>query len=223
MRTDTSQDSEGAHSPAREEAAAKTYEGKMWELWKYKTLRRNLLVLVLCWAACSFGFYMLVYILKYIKGNIFVNAYAAAFAETAGKLSTVIALHYAPLKRVFLISLSLSLIGILLLIVFGQNGTWVPLMLLIAKFGLSQAFVTSYLSVVLLYPTILASTTMGICNLLARVATTMAPMAAEIKAPFGLAILFVVVGSALLASQFLVMPAKPDSNRAAKVPDDEVQ
>ena len=63
---------------------------------------------------------------------------------------------------------------------------------------------------------------MGICNLLARVATTMAPMVAEIKAPFGLIILLVVVGSALVASQFLEIPAKSDSNRAAKVPEDEV-
>ena len=66
----------------------------------------------------------------------------------------------------------------------------------------------SYLGIVLLYPTILASTAMGICNLLARVATIMSPMVTEVKSPINLLILFVIVGVAFLASQCLILPQK---------------
>merc|ERR1712062_221969 len=100
-----------------------------------------------------------------------------------GKLSTIVVLQYASLKRVFLVSFSLSLTGIFLLIVFSGSDSWIPLMLLIAKFGLSQAFVAAYLSVVLLYPTILVSTAMGVCNLFARISTITAPLVAEVKTP----------------------------------------
>ena len=71
----------------------------------------------------------------------------------------------------------------------------------------------AYLSVVLLYPTILASTAMGVCNLLARVATILAPAAAELKSPINLLILFVIAGLALLASQCLTVP---NSKKAEK-------
>lgn len=49
----------------------------------------NLLMLMLCWMACSFGFYMLAYTLKYLEGSIFFNAYASSIAEIVGKLSTI--------------------------------------------------------------------------------------------------------------------------------------
>ena len=64
------------------------------------------------------------------------------------------------------------------------------------------------MGIVLLYPTILASTAMGICNLLARVATIMSPMVTEVKSPINLLILFVIVGVAFLASQCLILPQK---------------
>ena len=170
-------------------------------MWKYRTLRINLFVLMLCWMACSFGFYMLAFVLKYLNGSIFVNAYVSSFAEIAGKTSTMPILRCgASLKRVFFVSFGLSLLGVLLLIALRSNDTWIPFMLLIAKFGLSQAFVVSYLGIVLLYPTILASTAMGICNLIARVATIMSPMVTEVRSPLNLLILLAVVGVAFLAS-----------------------
>ena len=178
------------------------------ELWHYRTLRFNLIVLMICWMACSFGFYMLAYVLKYLQGSIFLNAYASSFAEIVGKTSTMLVLKCASLKRVFLISFGLSLLGIVLLIILSQNDQWIPLMLLLAKFGLSQAFVVSYLSIVLLYPTILSSTAMGICNLLARVSTIMSPLVTEVRSPLNLLILFIIVGVAFLASQCLILPQK---------------
>jgi len=185
---------------------AKVYEGKMSELWYYKPLRYNLFVLMLCWMACSFGFYMLTFVLKYLNGSIFVNAYASSFAEIIGKLSTIFFLQYTSLKRVFLISFSLATVGTFLLILFSDNDLWIPVILLIAKFGFSQAFVAAYLSIVLLYPTVLASTAMGVCNLLARVATIMAPIVAEVKAPLNLVILLAIAVLALLVSQCLTVP-----------------
>ena len=79
-------------------------------------------------------------------------------------------------------------------------------MLLIAKFGFSQAFVAAYLSIVLIYPTILASTAMGVCNLLARTSSVMAPIVAEVEAPINLLILLSITGVALVASQCLRVP-----------------
>lgn len=190
---------------------AKAYEGKISELWIYKTLRYNLFVLMICWMACSFGFYMLSYVLKYLHGSIFVNAYASAIAEIVGKLSSIILLRFMSLKRVLLIAYGTAAIGTVLLITFSTSAAWIPLMLLIAKFGFSQAFVAAYLGVILLYPTILTSTAMGVCNLLARVASITAPLVAEVRSPLNLTILLVIAGFALLSSQCLTIPAQKAS------------
>lgn len=197
------------------ETDAKAYEGKIWELWHYKSLRYNLFVLVFCWMACSFGFYMLNFVLKYLQGSIFFNAYASSVAEIVGKLSTIIVLHYTSLKRTFFISFTLALFGTILLILFSQKSAWIPVMLLIAKLGFSQAFVAAYLSIILIYPTILASTAMGICNLLARVSSVMTPIVAEIEAPINLVILVSIAGVALTASQCLRV-SDQQSNRTTK-------
>ena len=159
-----------------------------------------------CWMACSFGFYMLAYVLKYLEGSIFFNAYASSAAEIIGKLSTIFVLQCASLKRGLLISFGTGLLGIFLLIFFSDSESWIPLMFFIAKFGLSQAFVIVYLSVIFLYPTILSQTAMGACNLLARIATIMAPLIAEVRSPINLIVLFIICGAGLIASQCMIMP-----------------
>ena len=107
----------------------------MWELWHYNILRYNLLILMFCWISSSFGFYMLAYILKYLNGNIFVNSYFSATGEILGKLSLIPILRYTSLKRVFLICWSTAVIGTLFLIIFSNNETLIPIMLMIARFG----------------------------------------------------------------------------------------
>ena len=90
----------------------------MWELWHYRILRINLLVLIVCWMACSFGFYMLAYVLKYLNGNIFLNAYSVSAGEIIGKLTTIPLLRCTSLKRVFLIAFGTGSLGVLLLVLF---------------------------------------------------------------------------------------------------------
>lgn len=157
--------------------------------------------------ACSFGFYMISYYLKYLDGSIFLNAYVSAVAEILGKLSTIVVMKYASLKRVFLYGYGLALFGIFFLITISPDSAniWIPLVLLIFKFGISQAFVVAYLGIILLYPTILTSTAMGICNMLARIASISAPLVAEVRDPINLLILFAICGVAFIGSQCLII------------------
>lgn len=80
---------------------------------------------------------MLGYVLKYLDGSIFLNTYASSVAEFFGKISTVLVLKYMSIKRVFFVSFGMSLVGIFLLICLSTNESWIPVMLLITKFGLS--------------------------------------------------------------------------------------
>uniref|UniRef100_A0A7S3HVQ1 Major facilitator superfamily (MFS) profile domain-containing protein n=1 Tax=Favella ehrenbergii TaxID=182087 RepID=A0A7S3HVQ1_9SPIT len=179
----------------------KVFKGKLSELWHYRTLRWNLLILVFCWSACSMGFYVLAYVLKYLNGSIFLNAYSSSFGEILGKLSTVFLLRCISIKRVFLLAFGVSSVGMMLLILCGDNDELVPWILGFARIGFSQAFVAAYLGAILYYPTILASSAIGVCVTISKSATILAPIIAEVDAPINLIILLVIAVSACVVSQ----------------------
>ena len=186
----------------------------MFELWQYKGLRNNLIVITFCWASCSFGYYMLAFVLKYLHGNIFLNAYSSGAGEILGKLSNIPILRCTDLKRVFLIAFGSATMGTMLLLIFKQSDSLTPFLLILAKFGFSQAFPASYLSIMFIYPTILAGTAMGVCVTVAKIVSVMAPMVAEVHSPLNLIILMTLGAITTVISQFLVL--RPQGNTDSK-------
>lgn len=162
-----------------------------------------MIVLILCWCTCSIGYYVLAYVLKYLNGNVFLNGYASAAGEIAGKLSTIPILKYFSLKRVFLLAFGMCIMSLTLLMLFIESDTLTPFLVLMNRFWFSLGYVLSYLSVILLYPTILASTASGFCVLSSKGVTIFAPMIAELRPPINLVIVLSVSISAAIASQFL--------------------
>ena len=80
---------------------------------------------------------MLAYVLKYLEGSIFTNAYTSSAGEIIGKLSTIPLLRYISLRRVALIAFGMGALGSLLLIIAGDNESLVPWILVIARLGFS--------------------------------------------------------------------------------------
>jgi hypothetical protein len=71
-----------------------------------------------------------------------------------------------------------SLIGSILLLYTMKNKNlhhFIPLTLMISKFGVSAAFNMSFIASVQLIPTIFTATVFGYCNVMARLATVLAP------------------------------------------------
>ena len=179
------------------------YEGTLAELCTYRILRTNLIVISFCWSSTSVGFYGLAYVIKYLNGNIFLNAYSISAGEVFGKLSTICLLRCMSLRQILLLAFSISSFGLLLIIIFAENEALMPWLLGLARVGVSQAFVALYLSIVLFYPTILASTAIGVCVTVGKAATTFAPMIAEAPAPANLIIVMILTVLAAIVSQFL--------------------
>lgn len=173
-------------------------------------------MLCVCWMSTSFGFYMLAYVLKYLNGSIFLNAYSSSAGEIIGKLSTIPLLRCISLRQVFLIAFTMASGGTLLLLIFRDAEGWIPMILVIARFGFSQAFVASYLSFILVYPTILTSTAIGIAVTMSKCATIFAPVIAEVESPKNLIILLSISVTALIVSQCLQLGEKGSPKSSAK-------
>ena len=79
----------------------------------------------------------------------------------------------------------------------------VPCCLFVMNFGTSATFGNLYLGHMDLFPIVFSSTSMGICNIIARSITAAAPIIAEIPEPTPEIIFTILCGIALVLSLFI--------------------
>ena len=193
------------------------YEGKLSELCKYQTLRVNLIITTLKWVVMTIGYFMVNFLLKYLAGNIYTNSYTTGCGEIVGKLTAGYMIYRFGLKKLYLVAFGLGIAGLLLMLAFINFGAMTPYLVFVTKFGYSMGFVGVYFNIVLLFPTILKSSSMGFCNLLGRIAGMCAPIIAELPPPINLIIWLVATIIALIASQFLIDPKTERGNSESEL------
>ena len=163
--------------------------------------RQNLMILVFIWCTLSFSYFNVGFVLKYLQGDLFKNVYASSISEIIAKASSSFILLYVGLKPLFGITFGLTLIGSLALIFLGsENEFLVSAMVLVAKFGISVGWVGAYMGPILLFPTTIVSTGIGICNVLARASAMLAPIVAEQRAPIPMVSIAILAPIAFMLS-----------------------
>jgi len=175
---------------------------------KDKALLCNLILMTIFWTSSSFNYYIITFYLKYIPGNIYVNTSLACVSEVIAYICSGFVMNTFGVKLSFMISFIVAAVGgILLVIFFNAEGALIAVFVLFAKFGISFAFNISYLATPKMFPTILASTAFGICNVFARFSTVLSPLIAELPDPVPMSIFSVMcIASALLP--LLLRPVK---------------
>jgi MFS family permease len=138
----------------------------------------------------AFAYYLIAFELKYLHGNIYINACVTCVAEIFGKLMAGLMIVKIGLKPLYFVSFFIAAVGTALLIFF-PNGSelHMSIFIMITRFGASMAIVGASLGTVLIIPTQLVSTAMGICNAFARTLAMLAPLIAEMAQPTPLVIL----------------------------------
>jgi len=138
--------------------------------------------MIMLWSVSSLNYYLISYLLKYVPGNIYVNNTVSITSDIAANmLAGVLYKIFGP-KVAFCLSYSVSAVGGLLIALTSADNTYlIAFFVLLAKFGISFAFSMVYMLTPKLFPTQLTATAFGLCNLIARFVTIMAPMLAELK------------------------------------------
>ena len=121
--------------------------------------------------------------MKYIPGNIYVNTAVSCASEIVANIISGVIVKVVGIKRAFIVSYVVAGVGGLLLTFMFDKESIMPVFVLLSKFGIACAFNTSYLTTPMVFPVILTSTAFGICNVVARFATILAPIVAEVKYP----------------------------------------
>ena len=180
-------------------------DSSLGNLIKNNTHRHNLLLYIMTWICASFTFYLTYFLLKYLKGDVYLNCVVAALSEMAGYLISGKYYNRLGIKRSYLLYFSMGFIGSLLYLSLSHlHENLVPILLLFTVYGISASCMTNWLSNARLFPVIYASSTHGIASFFARLTNIMVSQVAELDHPIPLYFIsgFCLIG--LIVSQFMI-------------------
>ena len=175
--------------------------------------------MVMVWVSSSFCYYMISFQLKYLQGSIWINGTMSSISEVIAYGTSGMIFNYLGLKLTIYISYTLSIIGMICLIIFPNSSQLLlALYILGSKYGVAQTFNAAYVGNQYLFTLHQVSSTFAIGNFFARFTTIFAPYIAELKPETISQWVFVgVTAAAFLSSLFIV-----DTGRGrAKVTDHE--
>lgn len=180
----------------------------MRELFEDKDLVFNLFAMSCIWSICSFSFYLGKFQLKHVAGDVFRNSFFSSIADTLAKPVGFYLYRKLQAKRALSFLFTLSLIGSIPVIFSetasqGYNDYVVPACLFVMNFGTSAIFGNLYIGHMDLFPVVFSNTSMGICNILARLCTVFAPIVAEIDEPTPEIIFSILVATAIIITLFI--------------------
>lgn len=77
--------------------------------------------MIFMWCSASFNYYLIGFLLKYLPGNMFQNAFSSVFSEIAGYVIGGLLYKMIGTRKSMLISLIISFTGGILIVFFGRD------------------------------------------------------------------------------------------------------
>ena len=143
---------------------------------KQRSVITQLILLAYAWSSCSFCYYMIGFLLKYLPGDIYDNTYAAQLSEIIGFFLASIIYAKLDLKPSFFLGYSIAIIGGILIIFVGDNHTeLMPIFVIMAKFGICISFQLVFIATILCFPADFGGRAFGFCNFFSRGVSIGAP------------------------------------------------
>lgn len=145
--------------------------------------------------------------MKKIKGDIIWNTISSQTAGSIADLSSGAIYYFLGPKRALASMYAMSAIGSLLLLTqFQSNDTsYIPLLIMVSRYGISASFNMVFIAFVQLTPTVLAATIFGLCNVTGRAITALAPLVAELDDSTSMTINACGATFAAISSLFLIV------------------
>ena len=134
-------------------------------------MRCNFLVMMFVWCATSSSFYIVSFMQKYTKGDLFFNMISLEMTEITALVFLVFILAKLGLRRALMVAHLTACVGVILLAIF-ENAVeaLIPVFIMLITLGFGSSFSTIYAANVI-FPVEYATQTLGYCNTAARFLT----------------------------------------------------
>jgi len=112
-----------------------------------KIMRRNFFIMLFIWICVSTSYYITNFILKYLKGDIFLNSSVSALSEVVSICVAGYIYIKLGVKKALSTAFILGFIGAAIIGVFqSQVESYIWVFVLLTRFGIGSAFGMIYLS-----------------------------------------------------------------------------
>ncbi len=103
--------------------------------------------MIYMWSAVSFSYFMIIFQLKYIPGNVYVNNMSSSLSEMVANILAGFLYKYLSIKKSLIVCFSVALLGGALILFLGvENVHWIPVFITLAKGGIAANFTIIYIA-----------------------------------------------------------------------------
>ncbi|XP_070134312.1 organic cation transporter protein [Drosophila bipectinata] len=167
------------------QARTPTKKGTLIDLFRTPYLRMKTIFMANDWIVVCMVYYGMSQYMSKLGGNIFLNNLIAASVGIPGTCLCVVMTKFLGRRLTLILSNSLSAVGLMLLVFLTKQSDVVQVSCaIVGLFGASITFPNVYLYGGELFPTVVRSNGMGLCSMLGRGGSILAPLICEL-ARFG--------------------------------------
>lgn len=172
---------------------------------KQPKIMTNLVLMSIVWLSTSFGYYLILTLVNTFD-KVYISAFSSSFSEMAAYVISGIFYQKVGVKLSLTLAFAISAVGGLLILTWGLNhesSPWFFVCFLLTKFGVTCTFNINFVANQYFFPTLFAATALGVCNFLARLASSFSFIVSEMDEPLPMILFTVLCTIAALASAFL--------------------
>lgn len=170
---------EAAYAALQTRTQAK--KGTLCDLFRTPYLRLKTIFMANDWVVVCMVYYGMSQYMSKLGGNIFLNNLIAASVGIPGTCMSVVMSKFLGRRLSLIISNSLSAIGLMLLVFLTEQSDVIQVSCaILGLFGASITFPIVYLYGGELFPTVVRSNGMGLCSMLGRGGSILAPLICEL-------------------------------------------
>ncbi|XP_014369438.2 organic cation transporter protein-like [Papilio machaon] len=167
-----------------EHKSARMKRGSILDLFRTPNMRRNILIMAFLWLVCSYCFYGVAHYISHLTGDIYTNVIASGSVALCSCFISIPLIRFLRRKTLVIASELASSIC-LILIAFVPEGTISIVLGCTGVFFTFMVFIVVYLYCSEMFPTVVRNAAIGICSMMARVGSMIAPFIAGLR-PFGI-------------------------------------
>ncbi|XP_013193331.2 organic cation transporter protein [Amyelois transitella] len=152
--------------------------GTFIDLFRTPNLRRNILVMSFTWLVCSYCLYGVTYYISHLAGDVYINVIASGAVIFMGCFIVIPMMKFMNRRTSLVITHVLSGVCLLVIAVIPDGHVSVGFGCLGLLFT-QIVFIIGYLYCSEMFPTVVHNAAIGICSMMARVGSMLAPFVAD--------------------------------------------
>ena len=185
--------------------------GLLRQVLNDKNVMRNLGLMVVCWVSTTFMYYLVIFFVKYLPGNIYTNQVVSGLSAFSYLAAPFMARRYDN-KRIMLIGYVVSLVFLVIMIVFQSvaiNEVLYSFIFFLFKCGVTLVWLSLLVIHMDMFDTQFIASSYGICNIISRLLTLGAPIVAEMEERIWPLLIMLILNVMALVATWFLKPQKP--------------